>query len=110
MREHDAEPARYLACKRLPVRDEDLACQQPGRDGAGDVGSLLFLEGGGGEEGFQVDPEEEGGVGFGGVGDGMAGEEGGGEGVVGGEAALVGADVGGREGGVGEEGGGDVVG
>lgn len=62
------------------------------------------------EEGFQVHPEEEGGVDFWGVGDVMVLEEGCGGGVVFREAELVGADVGLCKRGVFKEGGGGVVG
>ena len=73
--------------------------------------ALFFLVGDCGEEdGFQVYPEEESGVDFLGVGDVVLVEEGGGQGVVLGEAELVGADVGFCVVGVFEEGGGDVVG
>ena len=62
------------------------------------------------EDGFQIYPEEESGVDSWGVGDVVMLEEGGGEGVVFGEAELVGADVGFCVGSVFEEGGGYVVG
>ena len=62
------------------------------------------------EDGLQVYPEEESGVDFLGEGDVVMVEEGGGQGVVLGEAELVGADVGFCVVGVFEEGGGDVVG
>lgn len=62
------------------------------------------------EDGLQVYPEEESGVDFWGVGDVVVFEEGGGQGIVFGEAELVGADVGFCVGVVFEEGGGDVVG
>ena len=62
------------------------------------------------EDGFQVYPEEESGVDFWGVGDVVLVQEGGGQGVVLGEAELVGADVGFCVVSVFEEGGGDVVG
>ena len=71
----------------------------------------FFLGGDFGEEnGLQVYPEEESGVDFWGVGDVVMVEEGGGQGVILGEAELVGADVGFCVVGVFEEGGGDVVG
>ena len=62
------------------------------------------------EDGFQIYPEEESGVDVWGVGDVVLVEEGGGEGVVLGQAELVGADVGFCVGVVFEEGGGYVVG
>ena len=71
----------------------------------------LLLRGDRGEEdGLQVYPEEESGVDFWGVGDVVGFEEGGGQGIVFGEAELVGADVGFCVEGVFEEDGGDVVG
>ena len=71
----------------------------------------FLLRGDSGEEdGFQVYPKEESSVNFWGVGDAVMVEEGGGQGVVLGEAELVGADVGFCVVGVFEEGGGDVIG
>lgn len=62
------------------------------------------------KEGFQIHPEEESGVDFGRVRDGVFFDDGGSEGVVFGEAELVGVDVGICEVGRGKERGGYVVG
>lgn len=114
LRKHHPKPPRLLARERLSVRNEHLLRHQSRHDSFRQLlplfTSFLCRGDGGKEEGFQIDPEEEGGVDVWGVGDVVAFEEGDGEGVVFGQAVLVGADVGFCVGGVGEEGGGYVVG
>lgn len=65
LRKDDSKPARLLTRKLLPIRDEHFLLHQSCHDGLRQVYPLLtsfFFYGNFGKEGFEVYPEEEGGV------------------------------------------------